>query len=73
MTTATTTIQRAAPKSGATRFGRMCTVLAAIGDRIAGWSDPYNVGGIRHELDLTPPSERIGAALRWHAQDGRVL
>ena len=74
MTTALTTIQRAAPKGGVSPFARrLGAALAALGDRIAACSAPNQDKGIGQELDATPPGKRLDAALRWHARQGRML
>ena len=67
MTTTTTTIQRAEPKGGVSRFARR------LGDLPAAWSVPYYEKGIGEEIEAVPPSKRLDAALRWHARHGRML
>lgn len=76
MTTALTTIQRTAPKSGVSRFSRfplrLGAALAGLGERIAAWSAPYYEQGLG-DLAALPDDQRLDAALRWHARTGRVL
>ena len=74
MTTTITTIQRAEPKGGVSRFARrLGAAFAALGDRLAAWSAPYYEKGIGQELEAMPPSKRLDAALGWHARHGRML
>ena len=74
MTTAITTIHQGEPTRGVNRFARRFGAkLATLGDRMAAWSAPYFESEISEELAVTPPSERIDAALRWHARRGRLL
>ena len=74
MTTAITTIQRIERKGGVNDFARrLGAAVAALGDRVSAWSAAYYESGIGDELAVTPPSERIDAALRWHARQGRIL
>lgn len=74
MTTAITTIQQAEPTRGVIRFARrLGAKLATLGDRMAAWSAAYYESEMGEELAVTPPSERIDAALRWHARRGRLL
>ncbi len=74
MTTALTTIQRADPTGGVSRFARrLGAALAPLGDRIAAGSAPDQEKGIGEELEAMPPGKRLDAALRWHARQGRML
>ena len=74
MTTAITTIQRAEPKGGVSRFARrLGAALAALGDRIDAWCAPCYERGIGEQLEAMPPSQRLDVALRWHARHGRIL
>ena len=74
MTTAITTIHQTEPKRGVNRFARrLAAALGSLGDRVATWSAPYCGSEIGEELAVTPPSERIDTALRWHARRGRLL
>jgi len=74
MTAAITTIQRAEPKGGVNRFARRVgAALEPLGDRIAAWSAPYYENGIGGQLEAIPPSQRLDAALRWHARRERML
>lgn len=74
MTTAITTIEQTGAKGGVNRLAqRLGAALATLGDRVAGWSARYYDGGIGDELAITPPSERLDAALRWHARQARIL
>jgi hypothetical protein len=74
MTAAITTIQRAVREGGVNHFARrLGAALTALSDRVSAWSGPYYKSRIGDELAVLPPSERIDAALRWHAHRGRIV
>lgn len=74
MTTAITTIHQAEPTRRVNRFARwLSAALRSLADRVATWSAPFYESEFGEELAVTPPSERIDTALRWHARRGRLL
>lgn len=74
MTTLTTTTQRAEPASDIAASGwRLGVALAALGAALAAWSAKQYEDPIGARLEDLPPSQRLDAALRWHAGHRRVL
>lgn len=69
-----TTIQRAEPKGGVGGLiRRVGAALAALSERIAASSAAYCESGTAGDLERAQPSERIDAALRWHARQRRIV
>lgn len=74
MTAALTTTRVAEPRGSVNRLmRRLGAALAALGERIAGWSAAYYESGISDGFAGAQPSERIDAALRWHARQRRIV